>query len=198
MKLGALRLSAVSLALLALQLLLVCSIAAKYLYQRWTCPRVWTRALAYDPELPMRGRYLSLQLMVDGCLSTLPSARQAAFPHDFQGVPVQGNYSVRGAGTVQFPAELKVIDNRLSAIGIEDIHDQAKLRSGHMVTAWPGSPCSQMRLDQPVSFFIAEHARDPRPLSPGAELWIEVTLPPQGPPRPLQLALKQGADWRPF
>ena len=61
--------------LLLIQLAIVSSVAAKYLYQRWTCPRVWTRTVAFDPELPMRGRYLSLQLIVDGCQSTLPSAK---------------------------------------------------------------------------------------------------------------------------
>ena len=42
--------------------MIVSSVALKYLYQRATCPRVWTRTAAYDPELVMRGRYLSLQL----------------------------------------------------------------------------------------------------------------------------------------
>ena len=59
--------SGASVALLVIQLALVCSVAAKYLYQRWSCPRVWTRTVAYDPELVMRGRYLSLQLDVHGC-----------------------------------------------------------------------------------------------------------------------------------
>jgi len=63
-------------ALVVIQLALVSSIAAKYLYQRWTSPRVWTRTVAYDPELLMRGRYLSVQLVVNGCQSTLPSAKR--------------------------------------------------------------------------------------------------------------------------
>ena len=43
------KLSKTSLVLLALQLAIVSTIAAKYLYQRITCPRVWTRTVAYDP-----------------------------------------------------------------------------------------------------------------------------------------------------
>ena len=70
-----------------IQLVIVSTIAPKYLYQRSTCPRVWTRTAAYDPELVMRGRYLSLQLTVDGCSSTLPSAKQAEFPRNINGVP---------------------------------------------------------------------------------------------------------------
>jgi hypothetical protein len=30
----------------------------------------------------------------------------------------------------------------------------------------------------------------------GQELWIEVTVPPKGPPRPMQLAVKEGGVWK--
>ena len=43
---------------------IVCSLGAKLLYDRQTCPRAWFRATKYDPNLPIRGRYLSLQLQV--------------------------------------------------------------------------------------------------------------------------------------
>ena len=88
-------LSGISVALLVIQLALVSAIAAKYLYQRWRCPRVWTRAAAIDPEMPMRGRYLSLQLTVDGCESTLPSAKNATFPRDVNGAIKPGPYVLR-------------------------------------------------------------------------------------------------------
>ncbi len=195
MKLGPLKFYGVSLALLVIQLVLVCSIAAKYLYQRWTCPRVWTRTVAYDPEMLMRGRYLGLQLTVDGCQSTLPSAKRAEFPRDVNGAAVAGNYMVRTEREVEFPAELKVINNRLSAIYIRD---EEKGRSGQLVMVSQGSHCDQMRLSAPVNFYISEHAQGPLPRTPGAELWIEVTVPPKGPPRPIQLALKQNGEWRPL
>jgi hypothetical protein len=195
MNAGRIRLSGASVALLVIQLALVCSVAAKYFYQRWSCPRVWTRTTAYDPELLMRGRYLSLQLMVDGCQSTLPSAKQAGFPRDVNGAAIQGRYMVRGTGIVGFPAELKVADNKLWAIAIRD---GEKRGAEEMVMASPGAPCDRMRLADPVNFYIAEHARSPLPLASGAELWIEVTLPPKGPPRPVQLALKQDGRWEPL
>ena len=50
MKIAGIKLSGTSIALLVIQLAIVSSIAAKYLYQRWTCPHVWTRTVAYDPE----------------------------------------------------------------------------------------------------------------------------------------------------
>jgi hypothetical protein len=195
MKIGPVRLSSAPIALLVVQLALVCSIAAKYLYQRWTCPRVWTRTVAYDPELLMRGRYLSLQLVADGCHSTLPSARHAEFPRDYNGAAVSGNFMVRGDGAVEFPAELKVVNNRLTAIYIRDADKGA---SGQTVMALRDSPCEQMRLAAPVNFYISEHAQSPLPRDPGTELWIEVTVPPKGPPRPIQLALKQDGEWHPL
>jgi hypothetical protein len=184
-----------SLALLVIQLALVSSIAARYLYQRWSCPRVWTRTVAYDPNLVMRGRYLSLRLTVDGCKSTLPSAFQATFPRNIDGTTRPNGFSVHWPQPVQFRANLKVQDNKLVAIRIPE----ADMRStGVMVTAWPGSSCENLRLDQPVNFYLAEHAANPTPVKPGQELWIEVTVPPQGPPRPIQLALKEGGAWRPL
>ncbi|HEY1896225.1 MAG TPA: hypothetical protein VGG62_08145 [Terracidiphilus sp.] len=195
MKAGRVKLPGASVALLVIQLALVCSVAAKYQYQRWSCPRVWTRTAAYDPELVMRGRYLSLQLMVDGCQSTLPSAKRADFPRDVNGAAVQGQYAIRGEGNVEFPAELKVANQQLLAIAIRD---EEKGSAGRRVAASPGVPCDQMRLVDPVNFYIAEHAHSPLPLARGAELWIEVTVPPKGPPRPIQLALKQDGRWEPL
>jgi hypothetical protein len=195
MKIGSSRVSAASLVVLVIQLVVACSVAGKYLYQRWSCPRVWTRAAAFDPSLPMRGRYLSLQLLVNGCQSTLPSARQAGFPRDVNGAAVQGTYVIQATDYVQFPAELRVSGGKLLAIGMRDGERGA---SGQMVTAWPGTRCDQMRLDRAVDFFIPEHAADPTGLNPGQELWIEVTVPPKGPPRPIQLALKQNGVWKPL
>ena len=189
------KLSKASVALLVIQLGLVSSIAAKYLYQRQHCPRVWTRAAAYDPDLVMRGRYLSLQLTVDACQSTLPSALSATFPRNSNGTTKPTGFSVNWQGAVQFQARLKVENNKLVAIRIPEADQNSK---GVSVSAMPGTPCDALRLDEPVDFYIAEHAADPSRLKQGQELWIEVTIPPQGPPRPTQLALKQNGVWTPL
>jgi hypothetical protein len=184
-----------SIVLLAIQLALVSSIAAKYLYQRSTCARVWTRTAAYDPDMPMRGRYLSLRLTVDGCQSTLPSALHATFPRNSDGTTKSTGFTVNWQGAVQFRAKLKVEKNKLLAIRIPEADLTSK---GEMVWAMPGSACDAMRLQEPVDFYIAEHAADPSRLKPGQELWIEVTVPPNGPPRPIQLALKDNGAWKPL
>src|ERR1035441_5920477 len=179
------KLAKTSIVLLAIQLALVSSIAAKYLYQRWSCPRVWTRTVAYDPQLVMRGRYLSVQLIVDGCQSTLPSALHAIFPRNADGTTRPKGFSVTRESPVRFRANLKVEGNKLVAIRIPE----ADLRStGVNVSALPGSACDALRIDEPVDFYIAEHAASPTPVKQGQELWIEVTVPPKGPPRPIQMA----------
>jgi hypothetical protein len=199
MKLAKINLSGASIALLVIQLAIVSLIAAKYLYQRWSCPRVWTRTVAYDPELVMRGRYLSEQLIVDGCQSTLPSAKEASMPRNLDGVPVGMKYSINSAQAVRFPATIKVEGNKLVALRIPDTDNTTPGPPGsQMVAAWPGSSCESLRLDTPVNFYIPEHAEIPTPLKAGQELWIEVTVPPKGPPRPIQLAMKQDGVWKPL
>jgi uncharacterized membrane-anchored protein len=187
--------SKTSIVLLVIQLALVSSIAAKYLYQRSTCPRVWTRTAAFDPYMVMRGRYLSLRLTVDGCQSTLPSALHAIFPRNADGTTKPNGFHVNWQGAVRFRAKLKVEGNKLLAIRIPEADLTSK---GVEVVAMPGASCDALRVVEPVDFYIAEHASDPTPLQPGQELWIEVTVPPQGPPRPIQLALKQDGAWKPL
>ena len=176
--------SKTSLVLLLIQLALVSSIAVRYLYQRWSCPRVWTRAGIYDPQLPMRGRYLSLHLTVDGCGNTYQTASPLKIT---QPAP----YTVIDS----FPARLSVKDNRLVATRIPGESPGIFLPT---VIVPKGAPCDALRLGPPVNFYISEHAAIPAPLQPNQELWIEVTVPPKGLPRPIQLALKDGSAWKPL
>ena len=101
------KLSQASIALLVIQFAIVSTIAAKYFYQRSTCPRVWTRAAAYDPSLVMRGRYLSLQLTVDGCSSTLPSAKRRAVPSQREWHPISHTFTVTAPEAVWFQARIR-------------------------------------------------------------------------------------------
>ena len=194
MKIGQTEVSGAAVAVLGIQLALVLSIAGKYLYEHETCPRVWTRAVAYDPEMPLRGRYLSMQLEVDGCQSTLPSAQHAQFPRDINGSVTPGPYTVRGP-EVSFDATLKVENNRLVAVRIEGSDARSQ---GQQVWAMGDTPCDRMRLRTATDFFLSEHTRNPLMLMSGQELWIEVTVPPKGPPRAIQLALKDNGAWKPL
>lgn len=189
------KISKTSVVLLSIQLLLVSTVAAQYLYQRWRCPRVWTRAAYYDSETVMRGRYLAMQVEVDGCRSTLPSARLAQFPRNTDGTTRPDGYWMRGQSWTTFPAELKVEGGKLLAIRLQN---PATPSDGVKVVAPAGVDCEQLRLASPVNFYLPEHAVLPGRLKPGQELWIELTVPPKGAPRPLQLALKEDGGWKPL
>jgi hypothetical protein len=189
MRVPAIHFSKNSVLLLVVQLVLVSSVAAKYLYERSTCPRAWAQVVGFDPEMPMRGRYLSLQLIVDGCGSTLPNAKAARFPRNFDGTVQSPRYAVTAAGALEFPAKIEAQGNRLTAVKLPDSSHPG---DGLKVLAPAGEPCDAMRIAEPVDFFLAEHADTPWPLKKGTELWMEVTVPPSGPPRPIALWIKEG------
>jgi hypothetical protein len=175
-----------AIVLLAVQAVLVLSIAGKYLYERKVCPRVWVRAAQYDPNLPMRGRYLALALTVDAC--GLP--QHAA--HHF-GPPVQ---SVLGDDTPrQWRVRPVAQDGKLVPV-LAGETDRPELTDE--LTLWRNRSCNRAVLGKGVEYFIADTAKGPFPLKKGEELWVEVTVPPVGPPRPIQLALSKDGAFTPL
>ena len=109
------------LILTAVQGLIVFSLAAKYQVDREKLPREWMKTAPFDPNLPIRGRYVRLQLV-----------------------------------------------------------DQPKY--AHV----------------PIAFFIPEHVPDPSRRQIGEELWVEVTVPEKGPPRPIRLGVKKSGVLTPL
>ena len=53
-------------------------------------------------------------------------------------------------------------------------------------------------LQKTVDYFIPDAAKTPFPLKKGEELWVEVTVPPMGPPRPIQLAISKDGAFTPL
>lgn len=160
------------------QLALVASLGAKYALDRMRLPRVWTQTVAYDPNLPIRGRYLSVRLRVSAGNvygnAPLPKANQFSFWGDIR------------------DASLMVQDGRLVA-------SPAEHPTGLHVTRWTNNRSEEVTaLSEPVAFFLPEHVKDPTWRKPGEELWIEVTVPKKGPPRPIRLAVKQGQTFTPL
>jgi hypothetical protein len=109
--------------LAGVHLALVAALGGKLLLDRALRPRLWLKTAPVDPDLPIRGRYVRLQV-------TLP----------------------------------------------------------------PGAKDSERIL----AYFIPEHVPDPSLRPPGEELWVEVTLPRQGPPRPIRLAVKKDGKLTPL
>ncbi len=186
-----------ALALTLAHLAIVCSLGAKLLIDRARLPRVWAKAVPYDPDLPIRGRYLSMRLEVE--------ARPQ--PHDCQenkwkdqaNPPKEHTYRIG----VSRNAKLAVVDGKLTAIADEE---------GSLQYQWPcPSPpeeepawnrtrtqATQPFLLEPTPYFIPEHADDPTRRPAGEELWVEVTVPRKGPPRPIQLGVKKNGQITPL
>jgi len=153
------------------QLALVASLSAKYAMDRARLPRVWVQTVAYDPNLPIRGRYLSVRLRVS--------------PEDVYGSP--WNFSGE-MGDVT----LNVRDGHLVA-------NPADHSTGLHVSRWTINQGGEVTaLMEPVAFFLPEHAVDPSLRRAGEELWVQVTVPKTGPPRPIQLAIKRGDTFTPL
>jgi hypothetical protein len=53
-------------------------------------------------------------------------------------------------------------------------------------------------LAQPLAFYIPEHVPDPSVRAAGEELWVEVTLPRHGAPRPIRLGVKKDGTLTPL
>ena len=154
----------------AVQVSLVASLGLKLLYDRASRPRVWVLTAPYDPSLPIRGRYVSLQLVVE--------------PGDIREKP-PGWF--REPGT---PVILRVEGDHLVA---EKAPPAVGYGPAAMRLHFIGPPEARRAvLDKPVAFFIPEHLPDPSRLQPGQELWVETTIPPHGPPRPIRLGVKHG------
>lgn len=161
--------TAKGIALALFHVSMVALLGGKLLYDRATLPAVWVEAAPHDPTLPIRGRYVSLDLMVEG-----RGLREPGKTAGWQ--PAQAvHLSVEGGRLVAVPnAEQRGNDPSRDVRIVE--------RQGRKLAV----------LAQPVPFFIPEHVPDPSLRPPGEELWVQVTVPRQGPPRPIRLGIRKG------
>jgi hypothetical protein len=149
-----------SLTVGALHLAIVASLGAKLLIDRATRPRVWGRTAPVDPNLPIRGRYVSLRI------EAVPGDGVTTDPSGFAKVAL----SAEDGQLVARPAS----ESKGTNAAVVD-------RDGRRV----------VRVNQPLAYFIPEHVIDPSVRQPGEELWVEVTLPRAGAPRPIRLGVKK-------
>jgi hypothetical protein len=154
------------LVVVVLHVALVASVGAKLLVDRATKPRVWTRAAPFDPDLPIRGRYVRLRL------EAVPS-------RDFE-APLAYDRGV----------VLSAQDGKLVATPSDNDANLARIssRDGERIAL----------LAVPVAYFIPEHIPDPSVRQPGEELWVEVTVPGDGPPRPIRLGIRRNGTITPL
>lgn len=164
-----------SLVITLLQVAIVLSLGGKLLHDRAHRSRIWVKTGSVDPELPIRGRYLTLNLEVHAPGLDSSPARNPSL-YEWQSV------------------DLDVVNGELVA-------RKSDKRTQMNLALWgrrPSEPSPDIYFLSPsVAFFLPEHAEVPH-LKPGDELWAEVTIPRQGPPRPIQLALKRDGKWNPL
>jgi hypothetical protein len=176
-----------AIAVALIQVLVVSSLGAKLLYDRRTRPSAWFLAERYDPNLPIRGRYLSLQLKLDDTRS--PEEIQRKFADELRQLDHQRAQFQFAFG--QFGRECgSIIVRDQKPIPIFDAGrtwDCDNLAFARATT----QTGTELRLAEPVLFFLADTAKDPTRLIPGDELWVLATIPRHGPPRPIQLGLKK-------
>jgi uncharacterized membrane-anchored protein len=149
------------LTIAALHIALVGSLGGKLLIDRATRPRVWARTAPIDPDLPIRGRYVRLRI---------------------EGVPA----SDLSEQTYFVPVLLSVQEGALTVAPDSRPHGASVTAR---VVVRDGRATAQ--LNPSLAYFIPEHVPDPSIRASGEELWVEVTLPKQGPPRPIRLGVKK-------
>lgn len=146
----------------ALHVLLVCSLGAKLLVDRATRPRVWARSVPYDPDLPIRGRYVRIRL-------------EALLVEDAVIEPAGGRDRVRFV-------QLETRGDELVARSTRDgLYATVRDRDGQ----------SYVVLSDALAYFIPENVADPSVRQADEELWVEVTLPRAGLPRPIRLGVRR-------
>lgn len=148
------------LLLAAVQAGLLLLLGGQMLLERLSRPRGWGLTAPVDPNLPIRGRYIRLGLRV-------PAPALA----------LNASTSVR-----------LVVRN-----GLVEAIDPARAMPGSTeplpASILPDRGGAVAQLRQPLAFFLPPQVADPSLRPAGERLWVEVTLPERGAPRPLRLGV---------
>jgi len=180
-----------AIAIAGIHVLLISSLGAKLLYDRQTCPQAWFKTQQYDPNLPIRGRYMSLQVEV----------RDPRAPDELES---------------KFGTEIRNVENSRKQYAWHGPFDfghecgSIAVRDGKPVAVFEpeGSTCDNLsfsrqrfeggettlRVNEPVLFFVPDTAQLPAPTRNQTELWVLATVPRSGPPRPIALGVKKAGE----
>jgi len=179
-----------------LHLALVLSLGGKLLLDRATRPRLWVKTAPLDPSLPIRGRYVRLQVEVPVTGLELPPPRPRPghlkdtdpWPPPWERHTVQVDLAATPEG-LQARVEAPGAKGRQAYEGNAFVPDR--------VRSLPPAQWT-VTLLEPLAYFIPEHIPDPSLRPAGEELWVEVTLPKKGPLRPIRLGVKKEGLLRPL
>jgi hypothetical protein len=177
-------------------LALVLSLGGKLLLDRATRPRYWLKAAPVDPELPIRGRYVSLRVEVPVTGAEMPPFQEkpADWPSDSPWPPPWQREALR--------VDLEPTPQGLRARALpkpkQDFAGEA--HDAYLPERYRGAPSGTwtVELREALPFFIPEHVPDPSNRPAGEELWVEVTLPRKGPLRPIRLGVMKNGTLTPL
>jgi hypothetical protein len=93
-------------------------------------------------------------------------------------VDTEGRAAPNAMGGAQ-RVRLAVRNDALVAIWDEDGHQRIRQTNCGAARCWV--------LTHPLAYFIPEHRADPTRHKADEELWVEASIPPTGPPRPIRL-----------
>ena len=158
------RRAGVFLALFQAGLLLL--VGLSFWMERLTSPRLWTLTQPVDPNLPIRGRYVSLRLLVP----------------------------LSGAETSESTTQSVILQAQGDRLVAQNDGDGERY-AGELIRR---DGQALVELTEPLALFIPPDVNDPSRRSPTDPLWVEVTLPPSGAPRPIQLGVLRQGRLRPL
>ena len=165
-----------------MQIAIVSSLGVKLMVDRSAYPRVWARAAPVDPSLPIRGRYVSLRLEARiGPGLDLPMPRSMVAP----------NGRVIAQSADARPVVLAAEEGALVA-------RPSTSTSGLLARARQRGDERVAELIDPLAYFIPDGIADPSRRAAGEELWVEVTIPRRGAPRPIRLGVKKDGTLTPL
>ncbi len=164
-----------ALLLAGVQAMLLLSTGLLFWLERQTSPRAWVATQPVDPNLPIRGRYITLKMVVPFLSDQSDGLSRSDLVGTWQDV------------------NLSVVDHRLLAkqavqTRSNNFAGELRLEQGTLVII-PGPE---------LAFFIPSDVDDPSIRPDGNTLWVEVTLPGSGAPRPIQLGLEQNGQIEPL
>jgi hypothetical protein len=151
-----------------IQSMLLCSLGARFLYDRTTLPRAWFKAGSIYPDLASRGRYLPLQLQVNDAL-----------PQE----EVERVMSRMPCGSIDASSGKPV-----AVFDQTDLPDGCANLNFALQTTVNGTI---LWLPERVFVFIPANAQYVTQLEKNGELWLLATIPRKGPPRPIALGIKK-------
>jgi hypothetical protein len=182
--------------LAATHLVLVLSLGGKLLLDRATRPRFWLKTAPVDPNLPIRGRYVSLRVEVPASGLELPPLRPRP-PYLKDADPWPSRWETHPVQVDLTPAQGGLQAHKAPPGGKGEVSYESNAFIPETNRSLPLEQWT-VTLREPLAFFIPEHVPDPSRRLAGEELWVEVTLPKKGPLRPIRLAVKKNGVLTPL